>query len=196
MKNIGLYCLVLAVIFYSTTAQAQKKAYPHLQIFLISADLNGGASFIAFWGADHQLAAGPFPIRLLELAGLDVLLDLVYAEPKEEVPSKARLIIKRRTASAPQDHKDQAELVQVSDRIAGRGVSRMFPEAPFIVIGHRASSTGVVRVGNVMKEIQNKILACDKKYRELLEITLNSLKGSASYDHAQRILESSFPPCS
>ncbi len=195
VKRIGLYCLVLAVIFYSTTAQALKKGYPHLQVFLTSADMNGGASFIAFWDADHKLAAGPFPIQFMELAGLDVLLDLVYAEPKEEVPSRARLIIKRRTASAPQDHKDEAELVQVSDRIAGRGVSGMFPEAPFIVFGHRASSTGVVRVGNVMREIQNKILACDKKYRELLETTSNSLKGSASYDDALRIIESSFPRC-
>ncbi len=196
MKRIGLYCLVLAVIFYSTTAQAQKKAYPHLQIFLTSADLHRGASFIAYWGADHQLAAGPFPIRLLELAGLNVFLDLSYAGPKEEVPSKARLRIKRSTASDPQDRKDLAELDQVADRIAGRGVSRLFPDAPFIAIGHRAPSKGVLRVGNVMKEIQNKILACDKKYRELLETTSNSLKGSASYDHAQRIMESCFPPCS
>ncbi len=195
MKRIGLYCLVLAVMFYSAPAQARKKGYPHLQIFLTSADLNGGASFIAFWGADHKLAAGPFPIGLLELAGLDVLLDLVYADPKKEVPSKARLIIRRRTASAPQDHKNQAELVQVSDRIAGRGVSRMFPDAPFIVIGHRASSTGVVRVGIVMREIQNKILACDRKYQKAVEATLNSIKGTASYDDALRIMESSFPRC-
>ncbi|MCZ6623303.1 MAG: hypothetical protein O7B35_03555, partial [Deltaproteobacteria bacterium] len=79
MKRIGLYCLVLAVIFYSAPAQARKKAYPHLQIFLTSADQHRGVSFIAFWGADHQLAAGPFPIGLLELAGLDVLLELSYA---------------------------------------------------------------------------------------------------------------------
>ena len=195
MKRIGLYCLVLAVILYSAPTHAQKKGYPHLQIFLTSADLNGGASFIAFWGADHKLAAGPFPIRLLELAGLDVLLDLVYVEPKKEVPSKARLIIKRRTTSAPQDHKVQAELVQVSDRIAARGVSRMFPDVPFIVIGHRASSTGVIQVGNVMREIQNKILACDKKYQKAVEATLNSIKGTASYDDALRIMESSFPRC-
>jgi len=196
MKRIGLYCLVLAVILYSAPTHAQKKGYPHLQIFLTSADLNGGASFIAFWGADHQLAAGPFPIGLLELAGLDVLLELSYAGPKEKVPSKASLIVKRRTASDPQDRKDPAELDQVADRIAGRGVSSLFPDASFIVIGHHAPSKGVLRVGNVMREIQNKILDCDKKYRELLETTSNSLKGSASYDDALRIMESSFPRCS
>lgn len=195
MKRIGLYCLVLAVILYSAPTHAQKKGYPHLQIFLTSADLNGGASFIAFWGADHQIAAGPFPIRLLELAGLNVFLDLSYAGPKEDVPSKARLILKRRTASTPQGHKDQVELDQVADRIAGRGVSSLFPDASFIVIGHHAPSKGVLRVGNVMREIQNKILDCDKKYRELLETTSNSLKGSASYDDALRIMESSFPRC-
>ncbi len=195
MNRIGLYCLVLAVIFYSATAQARKKGYPHLQIFLISADLNGGASFVAFWGADHQLATGPFPIRLLELAGLDVLLDLSYAGPKEEVPSKARLIVKRRTASTPQGHKDQAELDQVANWIAGRGVSKMFPAAPFIVIGSRAPSKGILRVGNIMREIQNKILTCDQKYRKALKTTLNSIKGTASYDDALRIMESSFPPC-
>ncbi len=196
MKRIGLYCLVLAVILYSAPTHAQKKGYPHLQIFLTSADLNGGASFISFCGADHQLAAGPFPIRLLELAGLDVLLELSYAGPKEKVPSKASLIVKRRTASDPQDRKDPAELDQVADRIAGRGVSSLFPDASFIVIGHHAPSKGVLRVGNVMREIQNKILDCDKKYRELLETTSNSLKGSASYDDALRIMESSFPRCS
>lgn len=195
MKRIGLYCLVLAVILYSAPTHAQKKGYPHLQIFLTSAELNGGASFIALWGADHQLAKGPFPIRLLELAGLDVLLDLSYAGPKEEVPSKARLIIKRRTASTPQGHKDQAELDQVADWIAGRGVSKMFPAAPFIVIGRRAPSEGVLRVGNIMREIQNKILACDQNYRKALKTTLNSIKETASYDDALRIMESSFPRC-
>lgn len=195
MKRIGLYCLVLAVILYSVPTHAQKKGYPHLQIFLTSTDLNGGASFVAFWGADHQLAAGPFPIGLLELAGLDVLLDLSYAEPKEDVPSKARLIIKRRTASAPQDRKNPGVLDRVADWIAGRGVSKMFPDVPFIVIGHRASSTGVIRVGNVMREIQNKILACDRKYQKAVEATLNSIKGTDSYDDALRIMESSFPPC-
>ena len=175
MKRIGLYCLVLAVIFYSAPTQAQKKTYPHLQIFLTSEDLHGGASFIAFWGADHQLAAGPFPIRLLELAGLDVFLDLSYEGPKEEVPSKARLRIKRSTASDPQDQKNPAELDQVADWIAGRGVSKMFPDAPFIVIGHKGPSEGVRSVGRTMKEIQNKIIACDQKYHEALETTLNSM---------------------
>lgn len=195
MKRIGLYCLVLAVMFYSAPAQARKKGYPHLQIFLTSADLNGGASFIAFWGADHKLAAGPFPIGLLELAGLDVFLELSYAEPKEEVPSKARLIIKRRTVSAPQDRKDLGVLDQIADWIAGRRVSKMFPDAPFMVIGHRALSTGVIRVGNIMREIQNKILACDQNYRKALKTTLTSIKGTASYDDALQIMESSFPPC-
>ncbi len=195
MKRIGLYCLVLAVILYSAPAHAQKKGYPHLQIFLTSADLNGGASFIAFWGADHQLAAGPFPIRLLELAGLDVLLDLSYAGPKEKVPCKARLRIKRSTASTLQDRKGPEVLDQVADRIVGRRASKMFPDAPFIVIGHRAPSEGVLRVGNIMREIQNKILACDQNYRKALKTTLNSIKGTASYDDALRIMESSFPPC-
>ncbi len=191
MNRIGLYCLVLAVILYSAPTHAQKKGYPHLQIFLTSADLNGGASFVAFWGADHQLAAGPFPIRLLELAGLDVLLDLVYAEPKEEVPSKARLRIKRSTASDPQNRKDSVELDQVADRIAGRRVSKMFPDAPFIVIGLKGPSEGVRSVGRTMKEIQNKIIACDQKYHEALETTLNSMKGTASYDYAARV----YPSC-
>ena len=195
MKRIGLYCLVLAVILYSATAQARKKANPHLQIFLTSADQYRGASFIALWGADHQLAAGPFPIGLLELAGLDVLLELSYAEPNEKVPSKAKLIIKRRTALTLQDRKGPEVLDQVADRIAGRRASKMFPDAPFIVIGHRAPSEGVLRVGNIMREIQNKILACDQNYRKALKTTLNSIKGTASYDDALRIMESSFPPC-
>lgn len=195
MKRIGLYCLVLAVILYSATAQGQKKAYPHLQIFLTSADLRGGASFIAFWGADHQLAAGPFPIRLLELAGLDVFLELSYAGPKERVPNKARLRINRRIASDPQSRKGPEVLDQVAGWIAGHRVSKMFPDAPFIVIGHKGPSEGVRSVGRTMKEIQNKILACDQKYRKALETSLNSLKGDASYDHAMRAAESGFPSC-
>ena len=191
MIRIGLYYLVLAVILYSATAQAQKKAYPHLQIFLTSADSHGGASFIAFWGADHQLAAGPFPIRLLELAGLDVFLNLSYAGPKEGVPNKARLRINKRTASDPQSRKGPEVLDQVAGWIAGRRVSKMFPDAPFIVIGHKGPSEGVRSVGRTMKEIQNKIIACDQKYHEALETTLNSMKGTASYDYAARV----YPSC-
>ncbi len=191
MKRIGLYCLVMAAIFYSAPTHAQKKGYPHLQIFLTSADLNGGASFIAFWGADHQLAAGPFPIGLLELAGLDVLLELSYAGPKEKVPSKARLRIKRSTASTLQDRKGPEVLDQAADWIADRRVSKMFPDAPFIVIGHKGPSEGVRSVGRTMKEIQNKIIACDQKYHDALETTLNSMKGTASYDYAARV----YPSC-
>ena len=191
MKRIGLYCLVLAVILYSAPTHAQKKGYPHLQIFLTSADLNGGASFIAFWGADHQLAAGPFPIGLLELAGLDVLLELSYAGPKEKVPSKASLRIKRSTASTLQDRKGPEVLDQAADWIADRRVSKMFPDAPFIVIGHKGPSEGVRSVGRTMKEIQNKIIACDQKYHDALETTLNSMKGTASYDYAARV----YPSC-
>ena len=175
---------------------AQREVHPHLQIFLVASETGERTPFIVFWGADHQLAAGPFPIRLLEPAGLNVFLGLSYAGLEEEVPSKARLRIKRSAASAPHGRNDPVELDQVADRIAGRRASKMFPDAPFIVIGHRAPSSGVLQVGNVMKEIQNKILACDKKYREPLETTLNSLKGSASYDHARRIMEPSFAPCS
>jgi len=126
---------------------------------------------------------------------LDVLLELSYAGLKEEVPSKARLIIKRQTALTLQDRKGPEVLDQVADRIAGRRASKMFPDAPFIVIGHRAPSEGVLRVGNIMREIQNKILACDQNYRKALKTTLNSIKGTASYDDALRIMESSFPPC-
>ncbi|MCH7569255.1 MAG: hypothetical protein IH919_01625, partial [Deltaproteobacteria bacterium] len=138
---------------------------------------------------------GPITNGLLELAGLDVLLEQAYAGPKEKVPSKASLIVKRRTASTSQGHKDQVELDQVADRIAGRGVSSLFPDASFIVIGHRAPSEGVLQVGNIMREIQNKILACDQNYRKALKTTLNSIKETASYDDALRIMESSFPRC-
>ncbi len=175
MKRIGLYCLVLAVMFYSATAQARKKGYPHLQIFLTSEDLHGGASFIAFWGADHQLAAGPYPIGLLELAGLDVFLDLSYAGPKEKVPSKARLRIKRSTASTLQDRKGPEVLDQAADWVADRRVSKMFPDAPFIIIGFKGHYEGVLSVVSTINDIQKKILACDQKYRKALETTLNSI---------------------
>ena len=195
MRKILFSWLILALIVYPYKTQAQRRVYPHLQIFLLSSEPQGGTSFIAFWQDADQLGVGPFPIRLLELAGLDVLLDLSYAGPKEEVPSKARLRIERRTASTPQDWKDPGVLDQVADWIAGRRVSKMFPNAPFIVIGHGGPSEGVRWVGNVMREIRNKILACDQRYLKALETTLNSMKGTASYDHAVRAVESAFPPC-
>ncbi len=196
MRKILFSWLILVLLVYPFKTQAQqRRIYPHLQIFLTSADPHGGASFIAFWGADRQLASGPFPIRLLELEGLDVFLDLSYTGPKEEVPSKARLRIKRRTASTPQDRKDAEVLDQAADWIADRRVSKMFPDAPFIVIGLKGPSEGIRSVGRTMKEIQKKILACDQMYRKALETTLNSIKGTDSYDDALRIMESSFPRC-
>ena len=195
MKKILLGCLVFAMMVSPLSSQAQRRVHPHLQIFLPSSERQGGTSFIAFWQDTDQLSAGPFPTRLLELAELEVLLDLSYAGPKQGVPNKARLRIKRRTASTIQDGKDPGILDQVADWIAGRGVSRMFPDAPFIVIGLGGPSEGVRWVGRTMKEIQNKILACDQKYRKALETTLNSMKGTASYDPALRVVESAFPPC-
>ena len=196
MKKILLGCLILALMLSPSGSHAQRKVYPHLQIFLVSPEAGGSTSFITFWDGAHQLAAGPFPIRLLELAGLLVSLDLSYPEPNKELPVTARLKITRRGSSSSQEPGHQVALDQVADRIAERGVSTIFPDAPFIVSGHSKLSDEVLRVGNVMLEIQAKILSCDKEHREMLEVTLDSMKGMASYDHALRVVESAFPPCS
>ena len=165
-------------------SHAQREVYPHLQIFLVSRETRGSTPFIAFWDGAHQLAAGPFPIRLLELTGLLVSLDLSYPGPNKELPSTARLKIMGRDSSSSQESGNQVALDQVADRIAERGVSTIFPEAPFIVIGHSKLSDEVLRVGNVMLEIQGRILSCDQEHRETLKVTLDSMKGTASYDHA------------
>lgn len=183
--------LILVLIVYPFQTQAQRRVYPHLQIFLLSSERQGETSFIAYWQDMDQLEAGPFPIGLLELAGLDVFLDLSYAGKNEELPSKARLRIKRSADSTLQDRKGPEVLDQAADWIADRRVSKMFPDAPFIVIGHKGPSEGVRSVGRTMKEIQNKIIACDQKYHEALETTLNSMKGTASYDYAARV----YPSC-
>ncbi len=183
--------LILVLIVYPFQTQAQRRVYPHLQIFLLSSERQGETSFIAYWQDMDQLEAGPFPIGLLELAGLDVFLDLSYAGQNEELPSKARLRIKRSSDSTLQDRKGPEVLDQAADWIADRRVSKMFPDAPFIVIGHKGPSEGVRSVGRTMKEIQNKIIACDQKYHDALETTLNSMKGTASYDYAARV----YPSC-
>ncbi|MEE9144057.1 MAG: hypothetical protein V3U06_04735 [Candidatus Binatia bacterium] len=183
--------LILVLIVYPFQTQAQRRGYPHLQIFLLSSERQGETSFIAYWQDMDQLEAGPFPIGLLELAGLDVFLDLSYAGQNEELPSKARLRIKRSSDSTLQDRKGPEVLDQAADWIADRRVSKMFPDAPFIVIGHKGPSEGVRSVGRTMKEIQNKIIACDQKYHDALETTLNSMKGTASYDYAARV----YPSC-
>jgi hypothetical protein len=152
-------------------------------------------TLIAFWDASHKLAAGPFPIKLLERAGLNVSLDLSYSKPNKELPSAARLKIQTRDSASLQDQAGLVLLDQPADFIADRGVSKMFPGGPFLVIGHEAPSDGVLRVENIMEEIQKKLLACDKDYRRELETVLNSLKGTSSYQRVLKVVESTFPPC-
>ncbi|MFQ5853000.1 MAG: hypothetical protein ACE5JU_20760 [Candidatus Binatia bacterium] len=187
MRKMFIYFMILGLMVSGSKVQAQRQVFPHLQIFLLSSEPGGGLPFISFWQDGDQLAAGPFPVRLLELAGLDVLLDLSYAGGEKRVPSKARLGVNSREGRRVLD--------KAADWIADRGVSKMFPNAPFIVIGLKAPSEGVRWVGRIMKEIQNKILACDQNYRKELETTLDSMKGTASYDHVLRVIESTFPRC-
>lgn len=94
-----------------------------------------------------------------------------------------------------QDRGDLVVLDQSADLIADRGVSKMFPNRPFLVIGHSAPSEEVRRVGSIMREIQSRVLACDKEYRQELEAVLDSLKGASSYEHVLKTIESTFPPC-
>lgn len=194
MKKKAIFSLLLALIALPSTTEAQKKAYPHLQIFLIPSQPGERTPIVTFWDASHKLAAGPFPIKLLERVGLNVLLDLSYSKPNEEPPSAARLKIARRDASA-QDREGVILIDQPADLIADRGSSKMFPDGPFLVIGYKAPSEGVLRVGDTMGEIQRKLLACDKEYRQALETVLNSLKGASSYEHVLKTIESTFPPC-
>ena len=190
----AVFCLAMGLMVYPSIAGAQEKVYPHLQIFLVSAEPASRIAFITFWDGSHKLAAGPFPIKLLERVGLSVLLDLSYSKPNEERPSAARLKIQRRDSASLQD-REGLVLDQPADFIADRGISKMFPGGPFLVIGHKAHSEGVLQVGIMMGEIQRRLLACDKESRQQLETVLNSLKGMASYDHVSRTIESTFPPC-
>lgn len=89
----AFFCLVLSLMAYPSFTEAQMKAYPHLQIFLVSSESARATPFIAFWNGTHQLVAGPFPLRLLERAPLDVSLNLSFSKPNEELPSGARLKI-------------------------------------------------------------------------------------------------------
>ena len=64
----ALFCLLLSLMAYPSLTEAQMKVFPHLQIFLVPSGTQGGTHFIAFWEEHDRLAAGPFPLRLLELA--------------------------------------------------------------------------------------------------------------------------------
>src|SRR3989304_6508787 len=180
MKKIAIF-LILALISYPAVSKAQPRAYPHLQIFLVPSPPEEKTPFITFWDSAHKLAAGPFPVRLLERAGLNVQLDLSHSKPKEELPSAARLKIARRDTST-QDREGMVLLDQRADLIADRGASKMFPDGPFLVIGHKAPSEGVLRVGKILEEIQRSLLACDKQYRMELDAVLGSSKEAPSYE--------------
>jgi len=196
VKKKVVFCLAMGLMLYPFIVGAQEKAYPHLQIFLLSSGPASTIPFITFWDGSHKLAAGPFPIKLLEREGLSVLLDLSYSKPNEERPSAARLKIQRRDSVSLQDQAGLVLLDQPADFIADRGISKMFPGGPFLVIGHKAHSEGVLQVGIMMGEIQRRLLVCDKESRQQLESVLNSLKGMSFYDHVSRTIESTFPPCS
>jgi len=169
--------------------------FPHLQIFLVPSSLEEKTPFITFWDGAHKLADGPFPLKLLERAGLNIQLDLSYSKPNEELPSAARLKIEKRDGAFLRDRENSVLLDQPADLIADRGASKMFPDGPFLVIGHKADSEGVLRVGKVMGEIQKKLLACERESRQELRAVLNSLKGAPSYEHVLKTVESTFPPC-
>ena len=193
MKKIAIF-LILALISYPAVSKAQPRVYPHLQIFLVPSQPGERSPFITFWDGSHKLAAGPFPIKLLERVGLNVLLDVSYSKPNDELPSAARLKIARRDTST-QDREGMVLLDQRADLIADRGASKMFPDGPFLVIGHKTPSEGVLRVGKILEEIQRSLLACDKQYRMELDAVLASLKGAPSYEHVVKTVESTFPPC-
>ena len=191
----AVFCLAVGLVLYPSIAGAREKIYPHLQIFLVSSESVSRMPFITFWDASHKLAAGPFPIKLLERVGLSVLLDLSYSKPNEERPSAARLKVQRRDSASLQGQAGLVLLDQPADFIADRGVSKMFPGGPFLVIGHSAPSEGVLQVGNVMEEIQRKLLACDKEYRKELDTALDSLKEAPSYKRVMTTVQSTFAPC-
>jgi hypothetical protein len=195
MKKIAIF-LILALISYPTVSKAQPRVYPHLQIFLVPSQPGERSLFITFWDGSHKLAAGPFPIKLLERVGLNVLLDVSYSKPNDELPGTARLKIQTGKSSSLQDREDLVLLDQPADLIAARGASKMFPDGPFLVIGHKAPSDGVLRVGKIMEGIQKKLLACDKEHRKELDTVVDSLKGAPFYEHVVKTVESTFPPCS
>jgi hypothetical protein len=194
MKRFIL-CLLVGLIAHPSITEAQQKVYPHLQVFLVSSGAQADTRFIAFWEDGHKLAAGPFPAQLLELAGLKVALDLSYSKPNVALPRTARLKITRPEAPASQNQGASVVLDQMADLIVDRGVSKMFPDGPFLVIGHNALSEGVLMVGNIMGEIQKKLLACERESRQELGAVLNSLKGTPSYEQVLKTVESTFPPC-
>ena len=195
MKKTAIFCLISGLMSYPSLSEAQREAYPHLQLFLASSETGERTPFIVFWDDADKLGAAPFPVRLLELAGLNVLLDLSYSNPNEELPSSARLKITRPEVSPSQDREGTLVLDQTADLILKRGASKMFPSRHFLVIGHSAPSEEVRRVGSIMRDIQSRVLACDQEYRQALEAGLNALKGTTAYDHVSRIVESTFPPC-
>jgi len=96
MKKRFFGCLILVLLVASSMSRGQEKIYPHLQIFLLPSQPGEKTSFITFWDAAHKLAAGPFPIKLLERVELSILLDVSYSKPDEALPSAARLKIQRR----------------------------------------------------------------------------------------------------
>lgn len=194
MKTFIL-CLLVGLSAHPVTTAAQREMYPHLQIFLVPSPPGEKTSFITFWDGAHKLAAGPFPVKLLERAGLTVQLDVSYSKPNEQLPTAAKLKVERLESIPLQDGEGSALLDQPADLIADRGVSKMFPDGPFLVIGHNAPSERILQVGNIMKEIQRKLLACDKEYRQQLEAVLDSLKGAPSYEHVVKTIESTFSPC-
>lgn len=194
VKKKAIFCSVLGLMADPSITEAQQKVYPHLQIFLVASQPGEKTSFITFWDGSHKLAAGPFPTKLLEGVGLNVLLDLSYSKPNEQLPSTARLKIARRDTSA-QGRDGMVLLDQPADLIADRGASKMFPDGPFLVIGHMAPSDGVLRAGNIMEEIQKKLLAYDKEYRKELDAVLDSLKEAPSYERVLKTVESIYPSC-
>lgn len=182
MKKRFLLWILFSLMAYPVISEAQMKAYPHLQIFLVPSQSEERIPFITFWDVSHKLAAGPFPIKLLERVGLNVLLDLSYSRPNKALPSAARLKIQRGDSTSVQEQTGSVLLDQPADLIADRGVSKMFPEGPFLVIGHKAPSEGILQLGEIMEEIQRKLLACDKKYRRELQAVLDSLKEAHFYE--------------
>jgi len=194
-RQKAIFCLIVGLTVWPFVGEAQEKVFPHLQIFLVSSAPASRLPFIAFWGGAHKLQAGPFPLKLLERAGFNVSLDLTYPKTTDKLPSAARLKIQKHDNASPQEPTDLVVLDQPADFIAARGVSKMFPDGPFLVIGHEAPSERILRLGRIMGEIQEKLLACDKNYRGELETLLNALRGEASYKRVLKTVESNFPSC-
>jgi hypothetical protein len=195
VKERAVLCLGLALMIYPSTVGTQEKIHPHLQIFLVTPRSGENISFIAFWDGAHKLQSGPFPLKLMERAGFEVSLNLTYTKSTDKLPTSGRLKIQRRDNAPLPGPRESILLDQPVDFIADRGVSKMFPDGPFFVIGHKALSEGILQVGNMMGEIQRRLMACDKEYRQELETVLNSLMGTSSYDHVSRTIVSIFPRC-